>query len=132
MTVVADDDRLDRSVVVAVCKSLGARDAEAGVSGAEHLGLLRDDPPRLVLVHPLLRSEVDLFEPAAQVRAVHRAIADTLRRDTDLERRDVAPLAFRGRARWRSRPTCSPRPRTAPSPGAIRARPASASCGRAS
>ena len=57
------------------------------MSRAEQLGLLRADPPRLALVHPLLRSEVDLFEPAAHVRAVHRAIADTLRRDTDLERR---------------------------------------------
>ena len=87
VSVVAHDDRLDRSVVVAVCTSLGARDAEAGVSAAEHLGLLRADPPRLALVHPLLRSEVDLFEPAERVRAVHRAIAETLRRDADLERR---------------------------------------------
>ena len=41
----------------------------------------------LTLVHPLLRSEIDLFEEPAAVRDVHRAIADMLRREADLERR---------------------------------------------
>ena len=87
VSVVAHDDRLDRSVVVAVCERLGAPDGEASVAEAERRGLLRTEPSGLALVHPLLRSEVDLFIEPAVLRAVHRAIAETLRRDADLERR---------------------------------------------
>jgi DNA-binding CsgD family transcriptional regulator len=87
VSIVAHDDRLDRSVVVAVCERLGAHDGEPSVAEAEQRGLIRLEPSGLALVHPLLRSEVDLFMEPGIIRAVHRAIAETLRRDADLERR---------------------------------------------
>ena len=86
VTVVACDDRLDPGVVAQVCERLGA-DGQAGVAEAERLGLLRRESSRLALVHPLLRPEVDARLEPDLARAVHRAIADTLRRDGDLERR---------------------------------------------
>ena len=86
VAVVACDDRLDPGVVAHVCGRLGA-DGQAGVAEAERLGLLRRESSRLALVHPLLRPEVDARLEPEVARAVHRAIADTLRRDGDLERR---------------------------------------------
>ncbi len=100
------DERAQRWLLVAAADDTGrltvVRDAadrmdagEAAMDAVERSGLLRTDGPMLSLYHPLVRSAVYRSATSAQLRAVHRALADALTGDPDRRAWHLAAAADR-------------------------------------
>jgi DNA-binding CsgD family transcriptional regulator len=87
LLVVAIDERLERPLAVEICRVLGVTDPEQTIEQAVDMRLLETRARHLVPAHPLVASAVHQAASVPTRRRVHRAVAERLRRDGDLERR---------------------------------------------
>ena len=85
LLVAAADDTSTLAVVLAAAQRLGL-DADA-LDDAERAGLVRAHGVQLELRHPLVGSAIYQAAPLSQRRAVHRALAEVLDGETELDRR---------------------------------------------
>ena len=85
LLVAAADDSHDLATITSATASLGLDPED--LETAEALGLIGLSAGRLEFRHPLVRSAVYQGAPAAARRAAHRALADALSGDWQVERR---------------------------------------------